>query len=129
MKLTATVLQMIVRLAGLILIILGVLFWVGVDTSLVPIHMLIGLILVLALWGVAWLGSRAGVNRLFVGLAIVWGVIVIALGMIQAQLVPGSSHWIVQVVHLLVGLAAIGLSERLAVGVKRSVATRRPRAA
>ena len=129
MKFTATVLQMIVRLAGLILIVLGVLFWVGLESSLVPIHMLIGLILVVALWGMAWLGARAGLPGMLVGLAVVWGLIVIALGMIQAQLVPGSSHWIVQVVHLLVGLAAIGLSEGLGAGIKRSVVARRPKVA
>ena len=129
MKFTATVLQMIVRLAGLILIVLGVLFWVGIATSLIPIHMLIGLILVIALWGIAGLGARAGLPGPFVGLAVVWGLIVVVLGATQQGLFPGGSHWIVQVVHLLIGIAAIGLSERLAASIKRVAAARQPRAA
>ncbi|MGH2459702.1 MAG: hypothetical protein ACRDIY_12635 [Chloroflexota bacterium] len=128
-KLTATVLQMLVRLAGLILIVLGVLFWIGSALSLIPIHMLVGLILVLALWGVAGVGARAGLPGPLVGLAVIWGLIVLILGMTQQALFPGGSHWIVQVVHLLVGLAAIGLSERLASSIKRSGTTRQPKIA
>jgi hypothetical protein len=50
----------------------------------------------------------------FVVLAIVWGVITLALGMTQTQLLPGAFHWVIQVIHLVVGLAAIGLGDRLA---------------
>ena len=35
------------------------------------------------------------------------------LGLTQALLLNGSAHWIVQVLHLLVGLGAIGLAEML----------------
>lgn len=119
MKTTARVAQMIIRVTGVLLIILGILFWIGRATRFVPIHMLLGIILVLALWALAVV---AGLNRVGVGLAvtsIIWGLIVVVLGLTQRQILPGSSHWIIQVIHLLLGLGAIGLGEALGGRIKR----------
>jgi hypothetical protein len=118
MKMTATALQWLVRLAGLLQIILGVLFWIGNALALIPLHMLVGSLLVLALWVLAGMAAFAHVNRGRVALAFVWGIIVVALGMTQNGILPGSFHWIVQAVHLLVGLAAMGQAEGLAVRIK-----------
>ena len=52
---------------------------------------------------------------------IVWGVLVVALGMTQDSLLTGDLHWLIKVVHLLVGLGAIGQAESLAVRTKRRV--------
>jgi hypothetical protein len=49
-----------------------------------------------------------------VSFAIVWGVVVVALGMTQDSLLIGELHWIIQVLHLLVGLGAVGQAETLA---------------
>jgi hypothetical protein len=117
---TATVAQMLLRFAGLIALILGILFWTNNARTLVPIHMLLGIIIVLALWTLAFLAARAGVSIGLVALAFVWGVIVVVLGMTQTSLLPGSLHWIVQVIHLLVGLGAMGQGETLAARIKRS---------
>lgn len=114
MKTTATVLQILVRIIGTILIILGVVFWTGNATTLIPLHMLLGITLVLLLWALAILGAVAGVNLGLVAVALIWGLIVPILGLTQERLLPGSMHWIIQVVHLLVGLGAIGLADNLA---------------
>src|SRR5690348_17733002 len=90
MKTAAIVLQMLVRIIGSILIVLGVLFWTGNATALIPIHMLLGITLVLLLWTLAILGAVAGVSRGFVALALAWGLIVPILGLSQFQLLPGS---------------------------------------
>jgi hypothetical protein len=50
-----------------------------------------------------------------VALAIAWGLVVPILGLSQDGLLPGPAHWVIQVLHLLVGLAAIGLAEALSV--------------
>ncbi len=113
MRTTAMTAQMIVRITGVIQIVLGVLFWTGNALSLIPVHMISGIILVLALWVLAYLAIMSGVNTGLGILAIIWGLIVVGLGMTQAQLVPGPLHWVIQVVHLLVGLGAIGQAERL----------------
>ncbi len=60
----------------------------------------------------------AGVHPGRVALAAVWGLIVPALGVTQSGLLAGDFHWVIQVVHLLVGVAAIGQAEALAVRIK-----------
>lgn len=124
MKTTATVLQILVRIIGPILIILGVLFWTGNATTLIPLHMLLGITLVLLLWSLAILGAVAGVNLGLVALALVWGLIVPILGLTQFRLLPGSMHWTIQALHLLVGLGAIGLADNLARLIKTRVLRR-----
>jgi hypothetical protein len=118
MKIATTVLQMLVRLSGLTLIVLGMLFWTGHALTLIPVHMLVGFVLVLSLWALAVLAARAGVHPAFVALAIIWGLIVPILGLTQQRLLPGEAHWVIQVLHLLVGLGAIGQAEGLAARIK-----------
>ena len=119
MKIATSVLQTLVRLSGLTLIVLGMLFWTGHALTLIPVHMLVGFVLVLSLWTLAVLAARAGVHPAFVALAIVWGLIVPILGLTQQRLLPGDAHWVIQVLHLLVGLGAIGQAEGLAACIKR----------
>jgi hypothetical protein len=114
------VLEMLARFVGLVQIVLGLLFWAGLALSLVPVHMLLGASLVLILWSLAVIALVARVAGGLAALAVVWGVVVLALGLTQAQLLPGSWHWLVQVVHLLVGLAAIGLTQILAREIRSS---------
>ena len=120
MRITLLVLRMLVRVLGVIQIVLGVLFWTGNTLTLVPVHMLAGLLIVLVLWVLAalalWTRAAVGLGAL----ALLWGLVVVALGVTQTGLVPGDLHWLVQVAHLLVGLAALGLAERLS----RRIATR-----
>jgi hypothetical protein len=114
MKTAITTCQMLIRVTGLLQILLGVTFWTGNALNLIPVHMFIGLVLVLSLWILAVLAARTGVKPGLVALAAVWGAIVLALGVTQTQLLPGAAHWVIQVLHLVVGLAAMGLGERLA---------------
>jgi hypothetical protein len=44
----------------------------------------------------------------------IWSLIVLALGMAQVSLLPGQYHWVIQALHLLVGLIAMGLGHALA---------------
>lgn len=113
MRTTVTVLQMLIRVGAVVLITLGVLFWTGNASFLVPVHILVGLVVVLALWMLALIGARAGAPTGFVALAFVWGLIVPVLGVTQATLLPGGAHWLIQILHLLVGLIAIGMAEGL----------------
>ena len=118
MKTSTTVAQMTIRISGVILIILGILFWTGHALGLVSLHMLLGLILVLALWALAFIGARAGVGAGTVSLAIAWGIITIFFGIAQTSILTGSMHWVIQLLHLLVGLAAMGIGEGLAAKIK-----------
>ena len=114
MRTPIKVLQMLIRLDGAVILILGLLFWSGNALSLISLHIWLGLLLVLALWAVAILALRAGVQPALPAVAIVWGLIVAIFGMIQTSLLPGSAHVVIQVLHLLLGVGAIGLGEALA---------------
>jgi hypothetical protein len=121
LKTSTTIAQTIVRISGAILIVLGLAFWTGHLDGLVPLHELLGFLLVFSLWTLALVGARSGVNRRFVVVAVLWGLLLPILGLSQAALVPGGFHWVIQVLHLLVGLGAIGQSENLARRIKQNL--------
>jgi hypothetical protein len=120
MRTTATVAQMLVRACGLVLIVLGILFWTGGALALVPVHMLLGLVLVLSLWTLAFIGARSGLPPGLVVAAFLWGLVVPIFGVTQDQLLTGGGHWLIRVLHLLAGLVAIGLAEGLGARIKRA---------
>ena len=113
MRTAATVAQMLVRLCGLGLIVLGILFWTGNALTLLPVHILLGLVLVLSLWTLAFIAARFGAPIGFVVVAFLWGLLVPVFGLTQTRLLTGDAHWVIQVLHLLVGLVAIGQAEGL----------------
>jgi hypothetical protein len=108
-----------IRIAGLALVVLGLLLWVDAAPGLRSIHILLGLVLVVALVAAAVLALRAGAKPILPAIAIAWGLLTVALGMAQAQLLPGDAHVVVEVTHLLVGVVAIGLGEALAAAGRR----------
>ena len=122
MRSTITAIQMGIRVVWLVQLALGVLFWTGNATGLVDLHQLLGILLVLALWTQAVLAARAGVEPRLVAVAAVWGLLVVIVGLTQTSLLTGSLHWLVQVIHLLLGIGLIGLAERLATGAKARLA-------
>ena len=119
MKMTLTTFQWVVRVAGILALLLGLLFWTGDAQSLVPVHMLLGVLTVLALWLVAATGSQMGAPIGMVIGAVVLGLLVLGLGFSQQNMLPGSGHWVVQVVHLALGMAAIASGEMIAGRVRR----------
>ncbi|HEY7198659.1 MAG TPA: hypothetical protein VIC57_00530 [Candidatus Dormibacteraeota bacterium] len=122
MKTAATVLLMLIRLSGLILVTLGILFWTGNAGDLIPVHMLLGLVLVLSLWALAFIAARAGAPAGQVAVAVAWGLVVPILGVTQDQILGGDAHWLIRILHLLVGLTAIGMAEGLGARVRRAPA-------
>jgi hypothetical protein len=104
----------LISLLGIALVVLGVLFWTGHALSLLPVHMALGGLFVISLWILAVIGLLAPGSRGFALLVLVWSLIVPALGVAQLSLMPGSGHWVIQAVHLLVGIIAMGLGHSLA---------------
>jgi hypothetical protein len=111
--------QMFVRLAGLVLLMLGIVIWTGHGASLIRTHAALGVFFVLALWTVAAFGLAARIGYVLPGRLIIWGVVIGWFGISQQHLFPGTYHWIVQVLHLAVGMIAIGLAEVVAARVKK----------
>jgi hypothetical protein len=122
MRRATTAVQMLVRAAFVVQLVLGVLFWTGRALDWVPLHQTIGFVLVFGLWTQAALAARAGVRAPLVALAAVWGLVVPVLGLTQTRLLVGSAHWLIEVLHLLVGVAAVGMAEGLAARVKERLA-------
>jgi hypothetical protein len=115
-----SLLDYFVKIGGVAALILGLAFWAGALTSLVPLHIALGIGIVLALWALAFLALRKKASGSLVATALVLGLITIGLGFGQTQLLVGEFHWIVQVAHLIVGLGTIVLGSILARAASRS---------
>lgn len=122
MRVAALVIQNAVRVLGLILLVLGFSFWTGHSLRFVPVHMRIGEVLIALLWILAGIGLRKGVPP---GLALggmFYGVIVLAFAFRMGSFLPGETHEVIRVVHLLLGLGAIGMVEMIGGRIKGAAA-------
>ena len=102
--------SIVLSLAGLLSLILGLLFWTGMALNLVSIHMLLGFLAVGALWviGVGQAFAKGG-SWIIAVTALIVGAMMIIFGLYQASLMVGDFHWVVQVTHLVLGILTIGL--------------------
>ena len=117
-----TITLMILRLAVLVALIFGILLWLDIATNLIPVHMLIGIIVVLSLWIIGMVqGFMKGGSLPFAGLTFVVGLALAIVGLYQQQWLIGSAHWVIRVIHLLLGLSAIALAEMIVGLTKKRV--------
>lgn len=103
-----------VRVTFVIQLLLGIGLWTGRFDVVKPVHIVIGVLFVLATWVVAVVAMRARGNPVLGAVILAWGVLLAVFGLTQERIVAGGAHWIIQVVHLVIALAAIGMSEALA---------------
>jgi hypothetical protein len=106
--------QIVARIVVVVQVILGIIVWTGHGDSLIPVHIAVGLLLVVDLWVAVALGLRAGAPVGLAALALLWSVGMPVFGLVQANLVPGDLHVVIEVLHLIVGFIAVGLVEALA---------------
>ncbi len=109
-----TALDTLVCIAGILALGLGLALWGRWLYELVNLHMVLGVEVVLGLWALAVFALQRGTARGLEILALPWGLATPALGPTQAGLLVGELLWIVQVVHLLLGLGAVALAAVLA---------------
>jgi len=84
----------------------------------------IGILVVLSLWT---LGIVQGLQGGSFGLALatfVVGFLLVLVGLFQTRWLIGSNHWVIQVIHLLLGLSAIGLAEMIGGRYRRMTANK-----
>jgi hypothetical protein len=112
-----TVLLMLARLLGAILLVLGFCIWFNIAKPTAA-HAALGSLFVLVMWVIAVIALFALPRRGLPLFALLLGALVMWFGMTQTTLLTGSMHWAVRVVHLLLGLAALGLTEALAKAVR-----------
>jgi hypothetical protein len=111
--------QIVARVIAVVQVALGIVVWTGHGDSLIPVHIAVGLLLVVDLWAAVALGLRSSAPTGLVVLALVWSVGMPVFGLVQANVLTGDLHVAVQALHLVVGLAAVGLVEALARSSRR----------
>ena len=104
---------MVLRVAVLFNLVTGIIFWTGNADPLQIVHIVVGIIAVLALWTLGIMQGLRGGNYGLTAAAIVVGLLLALVGLFQTGWLTGSNHWIIQVIHLLLGIAAIGLGEMI----------------
>ena len=103
-----------VRLTGPLQVALGVALWTGHGWSLLPVHMLNGMVFDLALLMLVVVAASRGLRPIAVlgGTALV--IAIPLFGIVHASILPGSLHWLVRSAHLLLGIGAMVVANRLA---------------
>ena len=107
------ILLMLARLLVTVQLILGLLIWFAQMVSVKQLHIALGSIYVLDLWILGIIALFALSARGLSLLTLLMGGVIMWLGVAQSTLLVGSAHWAVQVLHLLLGVAAMGLVEPL----------------
>jgi hypothetical protein len=102
--------SVVLSFAGLLALILGLLVWTNRGLNLIQMHMLLGLLAVGALWviGIGQAVSRGG-SWVIAANALVIGAAMIVIGLNQSALMLGPFHWVIQLIHLVLGLLVIGM--------------------
>ena len=110
---------MLARLLWVLQLVVGFGIWFGLWTAGLSLHLAGGALFVLVLWIIALIALFALPKRGVALFTLLWGGLVLWLGMSQTTLLVGSGHWAVRLAHLLAGLAAMGLVESLGKATKR----------
>jgi hypothetical protein len=109
---------MLARLLGVVLILLGAAIWLGFGRGITPVHAALGSLFVLDVWIVAVIALFVLTARTLPLLVLALGGVVVWFGVAQTTLLVGNAHWAVRVLHLLLGVALLGLVESLGKAVR-----------
>ena len=115
--------SVVLNFSGLLALILGLLFWNHRASNLISLHMLLGLLVVGALWviGIGQAFLKGG-SWLIAACALIIGALVLVIGMTQSALMVGNYHWVIQIIHLALGLTAIGIGHIAAARYRKTAA-------
>jgi hypothetical protein len=117
--------KMILNLLRLLIVVqlaFGLLMWLGGQANLADLHRGLGLLYVVLVWAFASMSAAAGAPRSLVIVTLMWGIIAVAFGYAQTGLMPGESHWLLRLAHILIMLGLAGQAERIAKAVKTRAA-------
>jgi hypothetical protein len=115
------ILLTLMRIGAGVQVVVGLGLWTGRWYSLVDMHRTVGVLYVILLWVLAIIALVQRRSTKVALVAILWGFVIAALGFAQQGILIGDLHWIVRVVHLIIGLAAMPFAERLAPKSTRAV--------
>ena len=118
MKGIVAALRWVARIIGVIALILGIILWTG-STRVLGIHILTGFIMSITMLLIGGVGFFARVKPGLPVIAIAWALLLPYFGFAQFRLLPGASHIVIQVIHLLIGICAVGIAEAIAAKIQR----------
>ena len=118
MRRIAVALCWVARLDGIGALIIGIVLWTG-SPRLLAVHILAGFIMSLTLLLMGILAFFARLKPAIPIVAIVWALLLPYVGFAQVKFLGGPSQVIVQVIHFVLGICAIGIVEMLASKMKR----------
>ena len=107
-----TIFDWILRVAGTIVLVLGLLIWT-LQLNIVSIHITFGIIVTLTLLVISILATFARGLRVLGIIGMIYAFVIPLLGLNQVRLLVGDQHWLIQVLHLLVGIGALALGETI----------------
>jgi hypothetical protein len=113
---------MVLRLVVAFNLVTGILFWTGNADPLQDVHIVLGIIAVLDLWALAIFQGLRSRSFGLVLAAFVVGLPLWIVGAAQTEWLLGSAHWIIQVIHLMLGMALLGVGERIGSSARRIAA-------
>jgi hypothetical protein len=113
-----TIFDWILRIAGTVALVLGLLIWT-LQLDSINIHMLFGLIVTIALLGISFLAAFTRGLRMLGIIGIVYAFILPLLGVNQETSLIGNLHWLIQVIHMLVGIGALAYAGMISVRYRR----------
>ncbi len=111
MPIMLTVLRWTVRLAGLLALLLGLGLRSGAGFNLLGLHQRLGFLLSVALIWLVLLEFIRSVSPLLLGVALLCALALPVIGNVQVSLLPGRNHWLIEGLHLVLGVGAIVLAE------------------
>ena len=114
MTASINILRWILRITFLLALLLGCALWIGRGYAYLQLHMWLGFIITFDLLMLAFLALLSRVRPALPLIGIAWAILLPVLGIAQLHLLPGPNHWLISVIHLILGLGAIGLGEALA---------------
>jgi len=114
-----TVLRWVARLDGLAALILGILLWTGPAGSLNS-HIGTGFIMTITLLLLGLLGFFARIKPVMPIVAIAWAILLPYIGFAQRHILLNANHVVIQLIHLLIGVCAIGVAEAVAAQITRA---------
>lgn len=123
MNLSIVLLRWVIRLAGLAGLVLGIVIWSGSGYRYLQSHIWLGFIVTFSLLLLVLFALLSRVRPALPLLGLAWAVLLPVIGIAQLRIVLGPNHWTVRVLHLILGIGAIGFGEVLA---KRALLRNRP---
>jgi len=107
-----TPLRWCARISGLLALVIGLLLSRMPMAVLFHLHMTLGGLVVVSLLLCALL-AMGKVPAAKAAAGIGWAVVTLLVGLRQNELLPGSMHWLIEVLHAVLGIGAIGLTEMI----------------